>query len=911
MFVCLCVVQNMGGRRFRFCRRKRRVRSTTLRSTKQQRTERKRNYDRTRREKQRRLVTVCDDGSANKDDLSPSSLASSGPIDIRDLFARIRSLQRARDKYRRLWNIEHRKAIALDRDLKKLLYEYSLLESQSYPVDEDYDAGDDEDRVGDQVLSLSIEHVATSTSLITEKTFDPKFARSFRNYMKIRLYCRVLKNTKALYNLERCFDIYDIVRGQRTKTFDLGGYSPSTLSRLMQFRALQLFRFETVIVIKAVWKPGDSTITLHHDEASYKGDAWMSVILVFDAKEPTIDEAADPTVFTPELRCGNAVRAIWHQKIPGKDAQTTVDLAVCPAVDYLDQIGCVMYGEDWELIRDRLKKRMATMSDQNSTALLTNKLIAKEFGVEDLIELVCLMHNLDNTLICAEQRLLAQRQDSRNRGDVLRNNFNINILEIANRIQNHLMIRCDTDKNKGDAFEHFFANSSNRSSFTPFQRVIGGRRQHLAINVEAVLSRREEIAKFGSTTFSGKFLTTNPRLLFEYGTSQILLRESLVFLCLCRNFVTPMISTIGKDCQLMKNVLPKMKESLVNLAAVATNTKFAVRSLLTMTKMFSGMSPHILSNKMLSETAKVAIIDSTNNFSGVQAFYNNATSLFRRNGISFQDKYFHHLFSQSLEQFQWILKQYQGVCDVVQMDMHRRYSLQSSSAIPSSSFGTNDCCETLNATGKYHEKRAPNISEGAKAALAVHDVNCGKSWYTFDHLAEHQPAEFQYTLMAWDRFCGTFKQSHSEKIQYQKKYKKVKRVHLTSKLNKPVDAVPVAKAMFAKSKLKSVICTALCSSHPVWKEWTSMRDKYLEKNKGMLVSAQRRGLREILRPFMRLKKTHRASFIKTKGLETLQKALHQYCEQYNAQRSNGMLSLPSLTEPQYNNRCPPLPSLHD
>lgn len=96
-----------------------------------------------------------------------------------------------------------------------------------------------------------------------------------------------------------------------------------------------------------------------------------------------------------------------------------------------------------------------------------------------------------------------------------------------------------------------------------------------------------------------------------------------------------------------------------------------------------------------------------------------------------------------------------------------------------------------------------------------------------------------------------------------------------------------------------------------------MRDKYLLKHKGMLVSAQRRGLRDILRPFMRLKKTHNASFIKTGGLETLQKALHQHCEQHNAQQqyghnrrppSNNMRPFTPLTGPQSKSHCPPLPS---
>ena len=49
------------------------------------------------------------------------------------------------------------------------------------------------------------------------------------------------------------------------------------------------------------------------------------------------------------------------------------------------------------------------MSDQNTTALLTSQLIAKEFGVRDMKTFICLMHNLDNNLRCAVARLLYER----------------------------------------------------------------------------------------------------------------------------------------------------------------------------------------------------------------------------------------------------------------------------------------------------------------------------------------------------------------------------------------------------------------------------------------------------------------------------------------------------------------------
>ena len=148
---------------------------------------------------------------------------------------------------------------------------------------------------------------------------------------------------------------------------------------------------------------------------------------------------------------------------------------------------------------------MEYTSDQNTTALLTNNFIAKEFGVKDLNHFVCLIHNLDNALITVEKRLLALRKERNLRDCVLNNNLNINIVEITCRLQNHHKVRTDTDKNKGESFEHFFEKSPNKSAFFACQRVICGRRQHLVRNFEAASSRRSEIATFRSTKFQDKF----------------------------------------------------------------------------------------------------------------------------------------------------------------------------------------------------------------------------------------------------------------------------------------------------------------------------------------------------------------------------------------------------------------------
>lgn len=170
----------------------------------------------------------------------------------------------------------------------------------------------------------------------------------------------------------------------------------------MQFRALKLFRVETCIVIKRKWIANKSVFTLFHDETSFKQESQQSVLLSFNTDTT---EFIDPDIdFNPKLYDGNIIRAIWHHNIPSKDSVTTVKAAIVPAIDELNEIGAVLY-KDWINLRRLMKTKLAVMSDQNTGALLTNRLIGEEFNVECLVQCVCLMHNLDNTLIVAVNRL--------------------------------------------------------------------------------------------------------------------------------------------------------------------------------------------------------------------------------------------------------------------------------------------------------------------------------------------------------------------------------------------------------------------------------------------------------------------------------------------------------------------------
>ena len=82
----------------------------------------------------------------------------------------------------------------------------------------------------------------------------------------------------------------------------------------------------------------------------------------------------------------------------------------------------------------------------------------------------------------------------------------------------------------------------------------------------------------------------------------------------------------------------------------------------------------------------------------ISTFLLRARAMFADKNVVFKDLYFRALFELAPPQFEMVIKQFQGVCGVINIDMTRRYEMQSKESIPESTFSTNDRAETLNAT---------------------------------------------------------------------------------------------------------------------------------------------------------------------------------------------------------------------
>eukprot|EP01083_Nonionella_stella_P237033 831908_1 len=730
-------------------------------------------------------------------------------------------------------------------------------------------------------------------NIITEKTFHPQFAAAFNDFIKIRLKCNVLKNSKCLDRLVEVMDVYNQVKNTgKNMQFEVGGTSYGSIDRVMQYRASELFLFETCIVMNRCWIPEQSKMTLYHDECSQRNESQLSIVMAFNTK------IAEDSEFIPHLRSGNIIRGIRHRNIPGKESHVSLNWGIKPAISALDDIGCKLYEQQWIKLPNLIQDTLAVMSDQNNGALKLNKMIGDEYKVRNLVELICLMHNVDNMLGVIIERLLLERANTNDAN--LRNLRNVDINQIGIRIQKCLNRKFEGHQNKGELFTVFISRIEGKS-FIPFTRVVGDRKQWEIKNVEASLSRREEMGAFSmKTTRDGKHLVADPRLLYEYSKSYTLLQESLIITNIRRQYVLPLMSLVSTEVEQMNRILPILKQSLDQCQYVATNTLYAIRTLFTLSKLIGHetVHPYILTNKLLSEDNVLAVLDCTDNlgqwinddgFDFCEFMVQVRSTFDQQEQVS--DRYYAHIIQLQGDELQGVIIQLQGAYHALYTDFSQRYQAQSTEEIPDSALGTNDITESLNGCGKYHGSIAPNIAELTKNAMALNALN-RHAWYTWDYLISHEPAEFERVLRLWLEHCGTYRMSIERKKEYQQKYHSEKWKKLRCTLSTASDEdIPVAKANPAQGKAKVSVFKHEYRdiAFTLWRNWVRERNEYLQNNLGILVSFQRRQLKQRLGDLLRNNTAYTVSRINSWGLDKRQLKLYEYC--IEMVRRNGALQV--------------------
>eukprot|EP01084_Bolivina_argentea_P193331 331696_1 len=408
----------------------------------------------------------------------------------------------------------------------------------------------------------SVEYIGNISNL------DPKFVTAYKAFVKLRLYLRVLKNCKILPELLDTLNTANKLLNGVTKTLDLGSCSSSTLSRLQQFRGLDLITIETCVVWTLFWDPVDSVLTIFHDGTS-QGESQESLLTAINIEEFGEFEKLIDKEFTPETRENCIIRGIWHQNIPKTDAETTVQWAAIPAFNRLDRIGYGFYGDLWLPMEERLRNKIGTMTDGNSTAQLTSSKIAAIYNTKTVMKNICLQHNYGNNMTPGVQRLKVVRlhylQYDKKEQDIVKRTANMTILEICLNIQKVLVKDTDNIRAKGGLFKFLLGESKS----VAFGREIGDRKQHQFKAVEAAVSVRHILQRLSMMADQKqKPVLYNARVLYEFSMSTILLREAICMINLGRVYSTPALLQTSKYDPMMKDCLPVIKEMLDNFSAL-------------------------------------------------------------------------------------------------------------------------------------------------------------------------------------------------------------------------------------------------------------------------------------------------------------------------------------------------------
>eukprot|EP01084_Bolivina_argentea_P274785 468463_1 len=750
-----------------------------------------------------------------------------------------------------------------------------------------------------QVRKLSIKKISTpknSQYLGTINNLDPKFVKAYKAFVNLRIYLCILKNNKVLPEMLKIINNANKLLNGATKPIDLGSTSASTLSRLQQYRGLDLITIETCIVFRWLWDEADSVITIYHDGTSQINTSQESILSGFNVEEFGEYERLLDDQFTPETREGCIVRALWHQNIPKTDAETTVQWAVIPAFNRVDKIGYGLYGDAWIPMKERLKRKIGVMTDGNSTAQLTSSKIGNIYKTEIIMKNICLQHNYGNNITPGIERLKVLRmyflQNDEIESNVVVRTVNMSILEICLNIQKVLVEGIDNIRSKGRLFKFLLGHGKSVS----FGREIGDRKQHQFKSVEAAVSVRHillRLSQFADT--KGKPVLYNARVLYEFSKSNILLREALITINFGRVYSTPALLKTSKYDPLMKSCLPVVREMLDNLSDLFQVGFKSVKMLglvLGLLSLNNDIPVNIIVNKIELQSNLEMLCDfggiindmSKKRMVDIDMFLHKVQLIINKSKRTFQDKYYHYLFASTPKEFELILEGIYGVYKVTFEDMTKRFNQQCMNP-PKSMLGNNDGTESMQGSSKYYQKCKQRISELSRAVRTLHDVN--KIWYTFDWIMKYDFDLFVDMLIFWYFHCGSYLSKEQEKQIRLLKYNKQKEQQCREIIDNSICMVPKVPAHLSSSckkiKLKPPIPVNFdWIEHQAWHKWCIVRNKKIIEVVGLGVMLSREKLKNKILEIIKDEKLMKYSMkIKSSwGAKKLQDELYKHCKKY-------------------------------
>eukprot|EP01083_Nonionella_stella_P151390 483596_1 len=257
---------------------------------------------------------------------------------------------------------------------------------------------------------------------------------------------------------------------------------------------------------------------------------------------------------------------------------------------------------------------------------------------------------------------------------------------------------------------------------------------------------------------------------------------------------------------------------------------------------------NVIENKFESQYALGLLCDiggmmnriTRNNRIDIQEFAQGSELILGQKRYVFADKYYHYLFTISLEEFCKYLQQLKGVYHVSYHDMVDRFNKQCHNP-PKSMLTTNDRCESMQGSAKYYQHIKQRLSELSRGVRVLGDIN-KDMWYTFDWMREHNFDEFCRLLIFWLYSCGTYREKRECEKKKQAEYNQTITGNTMNRIKQTTNAIPQVPSHLRISTKTFKPPITIEFEHidcVLWNRWCVIRNDLINKMTGSKVTLVR------------------------------------------------------------------------
>ena len=326
-----------------------------------------------------------------------------------------------------------------------------------------------------------------ANSIVDVPTNNIDFYKSnvYNDYIKLKLLIKGKISNMKLKEVNDTFSEY-ASKSHNAKIVSLRSTSRSSADRLIKCKLYDLCITEICYCIHNFFGPR-SVFSIYHDESSDSAITFLQTGLSF---RPDYN---DEDIHVPNLQNESIIKCICSQEITDKTAISAVQEAILPTIAYINEIGFRMYGNGWRDLIQLLRVHTNAMSDENSTAIATSKLLFQELGVQNYTIWICFLHQISNCIEPGIKYLIWVRTQpwNVNKKDVgINRSKNISIIDLANKSSTLFRHNSDNERSRPHVMSTFILESQSTGNSRKYKRVVGNRTINLFSNVERMLERR-------------------------------------------------------------------------------------------------------------------------------------------------------------------------------------------------------------------------------------------------------------------------------------------------------------------------------------------------------------------------------------------------------------------------------------